>query len=354
MSRAHIVRLWDRLASGERLTGGLRFALALLLLVEGVELHDGAVVFIGPTRRARYWSLFANPRLYEVERAIELSPIDTWVTRGRGLGAGDRGLIWRGLGVDGRRGVVTLFEVLGPPFRGPVAHPELWHANESETQELVMVRYVMSPPLPLWLGEPGDDVLRRLPVSRARGGTVFRLTEELWEQVLAALGGWPDEPVEADVVQRVLRSGRGQGFQLDQATKDAVERLAMERADDWLRAGGWEVEDVHARKPYDLVGRRDGEEIRVEVKGTVTSGERVLLTPNEVDHARTHPTVLFVLREVEVARDGDGRVQVAGGIADVYDPFTIDDFALRPLHYSYGVTHLHADDRLCPGVAGAA
>jgi hypothetical protein len=68
----------------------------------------------------------------------------------------------------------------------------------------------------------------------------------------------------------------------------------------------------------------------------------VLLTPNEVEHARTHRTVLFVLREVEVTRDADGRVQVSGGAADVDDPFTIDDFALRPLHYSYGVTHLHA------------
>jgi hypothetical protein len=40
----------------------------------------------------------------------------------------------------------------------------------------------------------------------------------------------------------------------------------MERADAWLRAGGWGVEDVHARKPYDLVGRRAGQELRVEVR----------------------------------------------------------------------------------------
>jgi hypothetical protein len=116
------------------------------------------------------------------------------VTRGRDLRAGDRGLIWRGLGSDGRRAVVTLFEVLGPRFQLPAAHPELWHADEPETQELVMVRYVMSPRLPVWLGEPGDAMLRRLPVSRARGGTVFPLTQELWEEVLPALGGWPDEP----------------------------------------------------------------------------------------------------------------------------------------------------------------
>jgi hypothetical protein len=35
-----------------------------------------------------------------------------------------------------------------------------------------------------------EPVLERLSVSRARG-TVFKVTEQQWEEVVEAAGGWP-------------------------------------------------------------------------------------------------------------------------------------------------------------------
>ena len=48
----------------------------------------------------------------------------------------------------------------------------------------------------------------------------------------------------------------------------------------------WDVEDVHGRESYDLLCRRRAGEMRVEVNGTTTAGAEVILTPNEVHHAR--------------------------------------------------------------------
>ena len=49
---------------------------------------------------------------------------------------------------------------------------------------------------------------------------------------------------------------------------------------------GWSVGDVSLSESYDLRCTRQGEELHVEVKGTTSQGERVLLTRNEVAHAR--------------------------------------------------------------------
>jgi Domain of unknown function (DUF3883) len=110
----------------------------------------------------------------------------------------------------------------------------------------------------------------------------------------------------ADLVERavdeaagkIARRARGQGFQLDQAVKAAVEAHAMNAATEFY-AESWKVEDVHGKESYDLVCRRDGEVKHIEVKGTTTDGIEVILTPNEVAHARNYRnTALFVLKNI--------------------------------------------------------
>ena len=54
---------------------------------------------------------------------------------------------------------------------------------------------------------------------------------------------------------RSRRRGRGQGFQLDQEVKVAVEARAMNMATEFYSAA-WNVEDVHGNESYDLVCRR--------------------------------------------------------------------------------------------------
>jgi hypothetical protein len=135
-----------------------------------------------------------------------------------------------------------------------------------------------------------------------------------------------------------LRSG--QGYQLDQAVKTAVEVYAMNAAIRYWSQHG-EVEDVHGNESYDLRCTVAGQEKHIEVKGTTTIGDEVILTPNEVAHARTHPHLcLFVVSEILVLRHSDGQIETTGGSVWMVDPWLIDTGYLKPVGYRHGVPQI--------------
>jgi hypothetical protein len=147
-----------------------------------------------------------------------------------------------------------------------------------------------------------------------------------------------------DAAGKVARPGRGQGFQLDQEVKVAVEALAMNRATEFY-SQAWDVEDVHGSESYDLICRRGGEVKHVEVKGTTTDGAEVILTPNEVRHAREYShTALFVVSHITVGRAEDGTVTATGGNHHCYDPWRVGDGTLTPLGFRYQVPPKQAED----------
>jgi hypothetical protein len=161
----------------------------------------------------------------------------------------------------------------------------------------------------------------------------------------------PASPVEQaeqavqDAAGKVARPGRGQGFQLDQEVKVAVEAHAMNTATDFYNAQGWIVEDVHGTQSYDLICHRGDEVKHVEVKGTTTDGTEVILTPSEVRHARENEgTALFVLSNITVGRTEDGTVTAAGGQYHCYDPWHLDDGTLTPLGFRYQVPAKQAEN----------
>jgi hypothetical protein len=154
--------------------------------------------------------------------------------------------------------------------------------------------------------------------------------------VLASPAEQAEEAVE-DAAGKLARPGKGQGFQLDQEAKVAVEALAMNMAAEFY-SKAWDVEDVHGTKSYDLICRRGQEEKHIEVKGTTTDGAEVILTPNEVKHARENPcTALFVVSNITVDRAEDGTVTATGGEHHCYDPWRLDDGTLMPLGFRYQV-----------------
>ena len=149
------------------------------------------------------------------------------------------------------------------------------------------------------------------------------------EALSPSLAATSDVEQAAEAVERAAgkpaRRRRGQGFQLDQEVKVAVEVRAINAATE-VHAASWDVEDVHDKESYDLRCRRGDEEKHVEVKGTTTDGVEVVLTPNEVSHARENRhTALFILSDVRVERADDGTVTATGGIRHVRDPWNIDE-----------------------------
>lgn len=145
-----------------------------------------------PNTRRSYWALLADPRRYDIVRAISEQKVDQWTTGGSPLTVGDRLIFWKAKGNDAVRGVVGLGEVTSEPYVSTVSKSQPWIIPPEDDQPAprVDVRYVPLPSGPLWLEE--NSFLAEMSVARARGGTTFRITEPQWEQLMAEIGGWPE------------------------------------------------------------------------------------------------------------------------------------------------------------------
>ena len=98
------------------------------------------------------------------------------------------------------------------------------------------------------------------------------------------------------------------------------------------------VEDVHGNRSYDLLCIAGDDEIRIEVEGTTTAGDQVILTANEVEHACKFPHVcLFIVSGIEVTRHSDGQIETSGGSESVLDPWHVEQGLLTPLGFKYEV-----------------
>ena len=102
-------------------------------------------------------------------------------------------------------------------------------------------------------------------------------------------------------------------------------------------AADWTVEDVHKDHSYDLECSRGNEVLYVEVKGTTSTGETVLMTRGEVRLAKQrHPnTELFVVSRIRIDDAAAQRPIASGGDVSVYRGWAADDSRLRPLGFEY-------------------
>jgi hypothetical protein len=106
---------------------------------------------------------------------------------------------------------------------------------------------------------------------------------------LAAIGPAPEVlEVESAACGHTLRRGSMQGFGLSPVERQAVEMHAMQLAERHLGNLGWRVRDVSATHSYDFECTRNGEKLIVEVKGTTSTGDQIVITRNEVAIQRAH------------------------------------------------------------------
>jgi len=128
---------------------------------------------------------------------------------------------------------------------------------------------------------------------------------------------------------------KSQGFQLDSKTRKAIEDYAMEAATKHFKSQGYSVEDHSKNHAYDLLCLKKKKRLHVEVKGTVTSGDGIILTSGEVKFARNHKGEmgLFILHSIQVSADG----QVSDGKQKVIVPWDLDEGKLKPMAFTYEV-----------------
>lgn len=197
----------------------------------------------------------------------------------------------------------------------------------------------------------GFEFGRALSAKDFSGGsaTVGRLLESLGFEVRTAVdresgdlspagsGATPEIRAVEQAVDIVAGRSGGQRFAVDQASKIAVERHAMTLAHQHYARLGTVVETASTTS-WDYEVQIGDELWHVEVKGTTGDGSEVILTPNEVAHARSYPFVaLYVVSGIQV-QVGDGADRItSGGMVTSLHPWGMEDEALRPIGYRYQV-----------------
>lgn len=137
-----------------------------------------------------YWAFQANPRMYEIERAITELEYDIWTTKNHDVRAGDYAIIWKSLGGTKDRGVLGFAEVLDEPAGHILDDSPYWREGHGPTdEEKVHIHYIVPPNCPVWVNPVTEPILSRLTVYRSQG-SVFRVTPEQWEAVVELAGGW--------------------------------------------------------------------------------------------------------------------------------------------------------------------
>ena len=97
------------------------------------------------------------------------------------------------------------------------------------------------------------------------------------------------------------------------------------------------VMNVSKTRPFDLECQKDSATVYIEVKGTQTPGESVILTSGEVDFARKNKDrmALFIMRSIKLTTDASGEPVCSGGEPLITQPWDVDAGVLDPIAYFY-------------------
>ncbi|WP_159080736.1 MrcB family domain-containing protein [Nocardia suismassiliense] len=155
-------------------------------------------------------------------------------------------------------------------------------------------------------------------------------------------GDEPPEIVDAELASanaagNTRKRSKGQGFRLTKPEQTAIERHAVNLAAEYFKDLKYQVKDTGASKPYDLLATRGEEEVYVEVKGTMSLGEQIILTRNEVEHHQQNPNnALVVVHSIRLDRTQQPPV-ASGGVRVVTQPWKIDESGLTVISYRYQI-----------------
>jgi hypothetical protein len=104
----------------------------------------------------------------------------------------------------------------------------------------------------------------------------------------------------------------------------------------WGR-GYRKFDETASRECYDYTCRKNGKLYYVEVKGTQTNGNSVILTRNEVDNALYYPdSSIFVLVSAVRVKDKP-QISVGGGQVTVREKWMPRKQDLKPIQYMWKV-----------------
>jgi hypothetical protein len=120
------------------------------------------------------------------------------------------------------------------------------------------------------------------------------------------------------------------GFESNPQIRRVIEDHAMKLAKRDYFERGYSFEDKHAKESYDLLCKKDGVQILVEVKGTRSDGSAIILTHNEVELATdpNYRTELCVVHSISVSGE-----KASAGTLQRYENWNPAAHDLRPIGY---------------------
>ena len=126
------------------------------------------------------------------------------------------------------------------------------------------------------------------------------------------------------------------GLGLSAAERKIIEMHAVTLAKEHFKMMGYsKIEDVGNFESFDLKVQNETETLYVEVKGTTTKGDSIVLTRNEVDlHLRVFPNnALFLVTQIQINQGDD--LKVSGGVVKVLSPWKIIEDNLSVIAFNY-------------------
>ena len=138
-----------------------------------------------------------------------------------------------------------------------------------------------------------------------------------------------------DIIETHQTNQSGQGFNITPELRKKIEEYSVSKAIQYFKRHKYSVKNVGGTKSYDLDCSKDGDTLRVEVKGTQTTGDSIILTPNEVRNAKKHKTALYVLHSIKVDMVRKN-YRLSGGDEKIINPWKINEQGkLKVLSYMY-------------------
>ena len=146
------------------------------------------------------------------------------------------------------------------------------------------------------------------------------------------------EDAIADTFEQEIATSGGQGFRVTKEARRAIESHSMRRAIRYLKntLRCDDIVDVSKNRSYDIHCKTGGKDLMVEVKGTQTRGESILITKNEYLNAERYrgKVALYILHSVKVTGKEEN-TKASGGKEIFLNPWDIKKGDLNPIGYVY-------------------
>lgn len=170
---------------------------------------------------------------------------------------------------------------------------------------------------------------------------LFAAAERLSAIYLAQQEGRDMSPGDQDalglseIVKPLRKHGRAQGMGLTQPERRAVQLRAMFLATQFLQGEGFTCQDKSAAEAFDILAQKDGQVLKIEVKGTTSDQcDSVLMTRNEVELHRLEKgsTGLVIVSRIALDRTGPTLV-ASGGVVEPLLSWDIDKWMLESIAF---------------------